>query len=135
MLKIAICDDEEQCRDMVMGALSYIEEKWQTRFIDVYFSSGKELCEHLRESTFDVILLDIFMDDIDGIEVAKRMNEIGAECYIIFISGFQERWKELFGTKTLAFLDKPIDKDKLEMHLKEVLSLLKNKVNNAYIYK
>ncbi len=135
MLRIAICDDEEQCKDNIRAALSHIEEKWKATIDDKYFSSGKELYENLNENTYDVILLDILMDDGDGIEVAKKISEMGVNSYIIFISSFQERWRELFGTKTIAFLDKPVDVDKLEIHLKEVLDLLKNDKEDVFTYK
>ncbi len=135
MLKIAICDDEEQCKDNIRVALSHIEEKWKTNINDKYFSSGKELYENLIENTYDVILLDILMDDDDEIEVAKKISEMGVNSYIVFISSFQERWRELFGTKTIDFLDKPVDVDKLEIQLKQVLNLLKSEKDDVFIYK
>lgn len=136
MLKIAICDDEVESRNNVDIALAQIEKRWKTEFVIVPFSSGKELCENLKNNSYDIILLDIIMDELDGIETTKKIRSMDLESYIVFISSYDKKWQQLFGRKTLAFLDKPVDVDKLEENLTEVYNLIEREKdkNNIFVY-
>lgn len=117
-----------------MIALSQIEDKWQVEFEISDFESGEELCLNLKENSYDVILLDIIMCGIDGIEIAKIIKDMNVDSFIIFISSYDKRIKELFGFKTLAFLDKPVQVAQLENALNEVCSIIKKDENNMYVY-
>lgn len=134
MLKIAYCDDMEQDRDCIMRALTQIEEKWGEEFEMISFSSGESLCETTQKNHYDVILLDILMNGIDGIETATRIRAMGEENLIIFISSYDKRVKELFDFRTIAFLDKPIDVPMLETALSKAYSIIKKDSDNVFTY-
>lgn len=130
MLKIAYCDDKKRDRDEIMYALTQIENKWGKEFELVSFSNGESLCAGISSNHYDVVLIDILMDGIDGIETASRIRAMGKENLIIFISSYDERVKELFGFRTIGFLDKPLDVNKLEKLLSEACLILnKDKMN------
>lgn len=125
MLKIAYCDDMEQDRNNIMHALTQIEELWKQEFNICSFSSGESLCKDMIKNHYDIVLLDILMDDMDGIETATRIRSLGEDSLIIFISSYDERIKELFDFRTIAFLDKPIEVDKLEKSLMKAYNIIK----------
>ncbi len=76
MLRIAYCDDMQQDRDAIMTALTQIEVRWKEEFKTFSFTSGEKLCESMKEFHYDVILLDIQMKGIDGIETATRIRNL-----------------------------------------------------------
>lgn len=135
MLKIACCDDMLDDRNDVMYALTQIEQNLGTEFEISFFNCGENLCESLKINSYDVILLDIVMDGIDGIETAKNIYSMDVDSYIIFISSYDEKVKNLFGEKTLAFLDKPVKADELQTVIKKVYTLIKKEDNNIFTYK
>lgn len=90
MLKIAYCDDVEKDRDNIVFALTQIEEKWKEEFELYSFSDGESLCAAVAKNHYDIILLDILMNGIDGIETATRIRAMGEENLIIFISSYDE---------------------------------------------
>lgn len=135
MIRIAYCDDTEKDRDSIMIALTQIEEKWKEEFEIFSFSSGEELCESIKENYYNVILLDILMSGIDGIETATRIRTMGEDNLIIFISSYDERVKELFDFRTIAFLDKPLDVAKLETALSKAYSILKKDESDFFTFK
>lgn len=98
------------------------------------FSSGESLCEATQKNHYDVILLDILMNGIDGIETATRIRAMGEENLIIFISRYDKRIKELFDFRTIAFLDKPIDVTMLETALSKAYSIIKNDSGHVFTY-
>ena len=134
MLKIAYCDDIAEDRDNILIALTQIEEKWTDKFEITSFSGGEELCQEIKNTHFDIILLDILMNGIDGIETATRIRAIGEESLIIFISSYDKRIKELFDFRTIAFLDKPIDVSMLETAISKAYSIIKKDIDHVFTY-
>lgn len=114
MLKIAICDDDKRMQELLIDYLGLIEKDCEEKFCISTFSSGEELLESLICIDFDIIILDILMGGIDGIETARKIRSIGNECRIIFISSYDKRWRELISMGASAFLDKPVEKEDLE---------------------
>ncbi len=131
MLKIAYCDDMEQDRNAIMTALTQIEEKWRDEFEIYSFTSGEELYDSVLKNHFDIVLLDIQMGGIDGIETATRIRTVAQDTLIIFISSYDDRVKELFSTRTVAFLDKPVQLEKLEKAMSEAKNIIR-KDNEVY---
>ncbi len=135
MLKVAYCDDWKVDRDNLEKALMQIEEKWEIELVSYPFASGEELCESITKSYYDVILLDIQMNGIDGVETATRIRNLGEDSLIIFISSYDDRIKELFNFRTIAFLDKPVDATKLEEKLLDALEVLGKNKDMFFSYK
>lgn len=134
MLKIAYCDDMKKDRESIMISLSQIEDKWGEEFELSSFSSGESLCDDITKNHYDIILLDILMNGIDGIETATRIRTMGEENLIIFISSYDERIKELFDFRTIAFIDKPLETSKLEKALSKAYSILKKDSETFFSY-
>ena len=135
MLKIAICDDEKVDRDRIRNILIATEIQWNMEFYISQFSSGEEFLVSLMDSSYDIILLDIKMNGVDGIEVARRLKQLGSESLIIFISSYDERVKELFWYRIIAFLDKPIGQAELKERLQEALEIIKSDSDKIFTYK
>ena len=135
MLKIAYCDDMEQDRDRVMWSLNRIEEQWNETFEIYSFNSGESLLETVAENIYDIILLDIMMDGIDGVKTAKSIRRIGINSKIIFVSSCDDRIRELFSVGTVAFLDKPLKTEELQATLKEAVGEIQKDRSKAYAYK
>ncbi len=65
------------------------------------------------------------MKGIDGIETATRIRNLGEDALIIFISSYDDRVKELFNFRTIAFLDKPVNVDELEGAITRAFDIIK----------
>ncbi len=124
MLKIAICDDLSQEREIIKNILTEIQIKWEVDFTIKCFSSGEELIAKIKNEFFDVILLDIVMNGIDGIETATTIRTFGESSLIIFVSCTDDRIRELFDIRTIGFIDKPIKTETFEALLKKALKIV-----------
>lgn len=89
MLRIVVCDDEEYYRELIKNILQdYLDEMQIACKIDVY-ESGKKLCmEGIAIAKYDIIFLDINMEEFDGIETAKRIRRGNTNSYIVFVTAF-----------------------------------------------
>lgn len=121
MPKLLIVDDETDVREF---AASFFRK----RKIDVITaSSGEEALGIVKEQKSDLVLLDIRMTGIDGIETLKRIKELDKNAKVIMITGRKpeeeasfDRCREL---GAIDYIHKPLELDELEkMVLKELLN-------------
>ena len=89
MIRIAICDDEQPFREVVKKYVKkYLSEKEISYEIDT-FSSGKEFLElGIEMIRYNIVFLDIKMDEIDGIFTAQKIRESSSEMYIVFVTAY-----------------------------------------------
>src|SRR5258707_12647021 len=81
MAHILIVDDESGIRESLRGVLE--DEGYKTSVSP----SGEDCLELLRKSSFDLILLDVWLTGIDGLEVLKKIRAMEAPPEVIMISG------------------------------------------------
>lgn len=134
MLKIAICDDDEKDRMAVNEVLMKMKNDMDIELDIKYFSSGEDLCNDVKKNTYEILLLDILMNGIDGIETAKIIRSYGEKSKIVFISSYDERVKELFKINIIDFLDKPLNPSDLEESLTIAIKDIDNKTNEMFKY-
>lgn len=134
MIKIGYCDDREKDRHEIERLFRYIEGKWEERIEISAFSNGVELYESTKKENYDLLIIDLLMEEIDGIETASRIRAIGMDIPIIFISNYVERVRELFDFQAIAFLEKPIQIDKLEKALKKAYEMNEKSKERIFTY-
>lgn len=124
MYKVVIADDEQMIRDG-LKSLSL----WEELGFEVIHtcSDGDELIEYLEYMPVDVVLTDIRMLRVDGIEVAKYVQESQKDCKVVFISGHKEFELAVQGIKygVQEYILKPIESDKM----REVFRKLKEELD------
>lgn len=113
-LRIAICDDEEIISNKIKEQLKSINSKFNI----TTFNSGEQLLN--SKETFDLILLDIEMKGLDGIETANLIRKRKNKEFIIFLTSHSEFMPEAFKVKAFRFLCKPLEMDKFKEAICEV---------------
>jgi len=82
MAKIILAEDDSDMRRFLVQAL-------QSAGYDVIsFDNGLSAYQRLREEPFELLLTDIVMPEMDGIELARRASELDPDIKIMFITGF-----------------------------------------------
>lgn len=82
MHRIILAEDDESMRGFLERALT------RAGFDVVSYNNGAEALERLKEEPFSLLLTDIVMPRMDGIELARRASEIDPDLKIMFITGF-----------------------------------------------
>jgi len=80
--RILLAEDDESMRGFLERALA------KAGYEVIAFANGKEAHECLQEETFTLLLTDIVMPQMDGIELARRASELDPKLKIMFITGF-----------------------------------------------
>ena len=105
-IKIALCDDDLKALPIIAGA---VESSFQARGVQTEisrFHSGDALLRALEESRFHLLLLDINMPGMDGIEVARKIREGNDNTKLAFVSDQESRVFECFQVQPLSFVRK-----------------------------
>ncbi len=107
--RILIVDDEESIRGSLDKLLSY--EKYKT----FTASNGPEALETVQGERIDIVLLDIKMPGMDGLEVLGKIKDMKADLPVVIISGHGTIATAVEATKLGAFdfIEKPIDLERL----------------------
>jgi DNA-binding NtrC family response regulator len=77
--------------------------------------NGRQALEYVKDINFDIVLTDLQLPDMGGIEIVKQIKEVLPETEIIMITGFGSTEKAIEATKAGAFyyVEKPVDFDEL----------------------
>lgn len=108
-MRIAICDDDVRGRERIRTLLEKEFSQAQTS----EFNSGMKLLESVEEGCQpDIVLLDIAMEGMDGMETARRLKEM-SDAILIFVTGVKEHVFQAFDVGAFHYLMKPVDQDKM----------------------
>ena len=105
IIKVLLVDDEK-------GYLNVLSNRLSKRSIEATKAfSGTEAIQILRKKDFDVVVLDLKMEDMNGIEVLKIMQKMAPELPVIFLTGHgsQEAAMEGIALGAFDYLTKPCE--------------------------
>ena len=108
-LRLLFVDDEEEL-------VSAVVERLELRGIDaVGVTSGDEALHRLREERFDVVVIDVRMPGIGGIDVLRTVNRRHPEVKVILMTGHGSAEDSEIGRRlgAIAYLQKPVDLEDL----------------------
>ena len=111
--KIAICDDEQKDRDFV-AALSrrWAEQRGNTVELTEFSSAEQFLFCYGEQSDYDILLLDIEMGQMDGVQLAKQLRQKNETIQIVFVTGYSDYISEGYEVAALHYLMKPVREEK-----------------------
>lgn len=112
--KIAVCDDSAADTEYISALVKgWTEESCNIADIDTFPSSEAFLFHYADDKSYDILLLDIEMGDINGVELAKEIRAVNSSVQIIFITGYNDYISEGYEVEALHYLLKPISREKL----------------------
>jgi len=107
MLRIALVDDDRKDLEKLS---SYVEDYMEQSGLEAelsHFQSGRALLD--AAASFDIILLDIQMEGLNGIETARKIREQDEEVILIFITNMIQYALDGYAVAAMDFVLKPID--------------------------
>jgi DNA-binding NtrC family response regulator len=121
-VKVLLVDDEEEF-------VSALAERLDIRGIEAHVATdGEQALEMIENDTFQVIVLDVIMPGISGLEVLQRINAKQIDTVVILLTGHGSTKEGLEGMRMGAFdyLMKPLDIDDLISKMHEAIESKKS---------
>lgn len=112
-MKIAICDDEKQFMDAICTLLKEWAARHSIQLTLYRFTNGDDLIAAHQNTCMDLIILDVIMPLLNGIDTARELRNDNQTVPIIFLTSAREFAVDSYEVKAFYYLMKPIDEIKL----------------------
>lgn len=124
--RVAVCDDCVADGEYIRSIVKDWAEQYHVEFqLELFPSAEAFWFRYAEDKHWDILLLDIEMGKMDGVELAKQIRKDNDSVQIVFVTGFPDYVAEGYDVSALHYLMKPVSKDKLI----EVLNKAKNKIS------
>jgi DNA-binding NtrC family response regulator len=117
MAHILVVDNEERMCKIIQAALELSNNSCKISF------SGKSAMEHLKNESFDLVITDLKMNDVDGLQVLKKAKEYKNPPEVILITAFasQQTAIEAMRLGAYDYLIKPFEMDELVLRVDRIM--------------
>ncbi len=107
MYRTAIVEDTQEEAKQLKAYLSRYGSEHSTAFNVSVFSNGEEFLNQIEEN-YELVLMDIEMPGLDGMETAKKLRETDENACLLFVTRLASYAIQGYGVKALDFLVKPV---------------------------
>jgi Response regulator containing CheY-like receiver domain and AraC-type DNA-binding domain len=125
MIRLLIVDDEQATRD---GLLNHVD--WRDLGVDIVKTADDGLQALQISDSYkpDIVLTDVKMPRMDGIQFAMKLKERLPQCIILFLSSYAEKeyLKSAIHLKALDFLEKPVNLSTIQEHIRAAVQVCNN---------
>lgn len=121
--------------DNELGVMSYFEDRAKEfSYITIAgkFTESRTALKYVQENKVALVILNVHMPEMDGIELGKRMREINPEILLIYVSEKEEFVMEAFRLRAVTYLLKPYVDEDVDYALESAYLLSKR--NQKHIY-
>ena len=139
MFEIVICDDDDACLEQTCQLVNDWKAAISTPISVKTMESGDKLLEYCAKNSPDVILLDIMMPLLNGMDAARELREHNLISKIIFLTTSPEFAIESYDVDASGYLLKPVDTeevhnclDKVRKQVEEKEAALQNHTSMKY---
>lgn len=119
-MKIIAVDDDK----IVLSDLKNQIDALESGVNLLLFTSPMEALQYIKMHDADAVFLDVHMQEMNGIELAKKIKEVQPRIKIIFITGYDRYAVDAFALHATGFLLKPVSKENLKRELDYVYEQL-----------
>lgn len=125
--KVLIVDDEPPARERLRSLLAELGD------VEVVgeAGNGEEALTLAFELSPDIVLLDVRMPGVDGMEAGRRLADLAEPPAVIFTTAFDEYALDAFDAKAVAYLLKPIRREKLAAAIAQAARLTRPQLAQA----
>ncbi len=124
-INIAVCDDEEMILNSEFEMLKSVLDKKSIVYEIKKFNNPLDMSN--SDVAYDMVFLDIEMDNMNGIDLARKVLEKNKECLLFFVTNFQVYLDSAFDVNAFRFLPKPLEIDRLERGINSGLMKIKER--------
>jgi two-component system LytT family response regulator len=127
-MKAIIVEDEFLARE----ELKYFIKNYSKIDIIAEFEDGIEVLKFLQNSEVDIIFMDINIQSLDGVLLAKSISKFSKKPYIVFITAYREHAAEAFEIEAFDYILKPYSESRIVSMLKKLEISNEHKENSFH---
>lgn len=119
-MRIAVVDDEPIYIDLLKSICNEFEIQREL-CLDVFsFSSGKAFLDAFEAGAYQIVFMDILMENMDGIDTARKMREQDKSCFLVFLTSSTDFMPEAFSCHAFDYVVKPFTSQRVFQVISDV---------------
>ena len=126
-MQLAICEDDSAMLSRLKQAIEAWSEKQKSEIVIFSYQSAEAFLFAWPETSFDLVFLDIQMNQMSGIELAKHIRKTDKNMLIVFITSFMQYAIDGYDVNALHYLVKPLSVSKLLPILDKALTIIRSR--------
>lgn len=131
-MKILICDDEQKYLDILTV---HVQEYMKNRYIECDITATTTPAEILHSAqSFDLAFLDIQMEGVDGISLAKELKQRNRKLALFFVTNYDEYQDDAMDLQAFRFFEKPFDVNRLYAGLDKAMEYIDGAYVDIFLY-
>lgn len=139
LLRVAVCDDEEEIHQQLQQFFSQFSENESYTFEVNYFYSGEALLQYYKEYgryTFHFLILDVEMKGMNGIETALKIRSLpDKDVQIIFLTSYPQYMIDSFNVQPFQYLIKPVSYERFETQIAKLCDYIHSVIQRYVVVK
>lgn len=133
MIRIGVVEDDLGSIDRLLAHLDRFQREQSERFHIGAFRDGADILADYRPD-WDVLLLDIQMEHIDGMTAARRIREVDSEVVILFVTSSPHYAVSGYEVDALSYLLKPVTYVSFAQEMQRVLTRLRRRARRELLF-
>lgn len=134
MLHVAIVEDEKDCMEQLKKHLETFQREHNAEFqIDWYHDGAKFL--HNYDDRYSIVLMDIDMPIMNGMETARRLRKIDDDVCLIFVTNIAQHALEGYQVQAMSYFIKPVTYYQLNVVLQRAMKYIRRSASEELILK
>ena len=131
-MKILICDDEKEYLEILT---SHVREYMDKHYIECDITATVDPVSISHSNVvFDLAFLDIQMDGIDGISLAKELRSRNSKLALFFVTNYEEYQDDAMDLQAFRFFEKPFDANRLYAGLDKAMEYIDGAYVDVFLY-
>lgn len=131
IINALICDDEEQCVNKIYNCLDNFCYDHSLIYKADTFTNGLDAIN--SENTYNVAFLDIEIDNISGLDIAKELKKRNKNVIVFFITAYEKYIDDAMDLFALRYIKKPVSQERLYNGLEKAISLINEDEITIYL--
>lgn len=134
MVQIAVVDDDPEERRRISACLEYVTQKQGTQFAVKEYDDGRNFLGTYMP-VFDIVLMDIEMPGMDGVETARNLRKIDKNVILLFVTRMTQYACRGYEVEALDFIVKPVDKYSFALKIARAVSRSAARYGNTLMFR
>lgn len=131
-MKILICDDEKEYLEILT---SHVREYMDKHYIECDITATVDPVSISHSNiVFDLAFLDVQMDGIDGISLAKELRSRNSKLALFFVTNYEEYQDDAMDLQAFRFFEKPFDEKRLYSGLDKAMEYIDGAYVDVFLY-
>ena len=127
LYKIAVVEDNSESFEILYGYFDKFSKEFNSNFRVTRFSDGEKFLQSYKKKDFDIILMDIDLPGLNGMETVKKLRELDQDVTVVFVTNLAQYAVAGYEVNAFDFIVKPFTYYHFSVKMRRVINRFEGK--------